>query len=289
MATTFTNQAFLSYNGGTIQSNIAVGQIEGTLSITKYAVEEQYTAGDTVTYVVSIVNNGTAPLSGLTVTDDLGAYPFGAGTVQPLTYVAGSVQYYADGVLQPAPTVSTADGLALSNISIPASGSATIVYSATVNEYAPLETGSAITNTVTVTGAGVSEAQAEESIAVANAAELSILKSVTPIPVAENGRLTYTFQLLNSGNTAILATDNAAVTDTFAPLLSDISVALDGTALAETTGYTYEDVTGVFSTVEGVITIPAATYTQTAATGVWATTPGSATLTVTGTVGAAAP
>ena len=93
MATTFTNVATLSYNGAQIQSNVAVGLIEGMLSVTKYAVNESYSAGDALTYVVSIVNNSSSAVNGLTVTDDLGAYPFDTGTVQPLTYVPESLQY----------------------------------------------------------------------------------------------------------------------------------------------------------------------------------------------------
>lgn len=289
MATAFTNVATLSYNGEQVQSNIAVGMIEGMLSVTKYAVNESYSAGDTLTYVVSIVNNSSEAINGLTVTDDLGAYPFDTGTVQPLTYVENSLQYYQDGVLRPDPAVSTADGLVLSDISVPANGSATLVYSASVNAYAPLETGGSITNTVTVDGDAVSAVTAEESVAVANAPELSLVKSVTPIPVAENGELTYTFQLMNSGNTAVLETENAAVTDTFSPALTNISVTLDGTALTDGVDYTYDEATGVFTTGNGVIAIPAATYVQEAATGEWSMTPGSVTLIVTGKIGSAAP
>ena len=91
MATTFTNQATLSYNGTQVLSNVAVGLLEGTLSVTKNAVAESYGEGDVLTYVVSIVNNSPAAVTGLTVSDDLGAYPFGTGTVQPLSYIAGSV------------------------------------------------------------------------------------------------------------------------------------------------------------------------------------------------------
>ena len=94
------------------------------------------------------------------------------------------------------------------------------------------------------------------------------------------------YQLLNSGNTAVLETDNATITDTFDPLLSDISVALNGTALTAGTDYTYDEATGVFTTGNGVISIPAATYTQNPTTGEWTMTPGSSTMTVTGTVGA---
>ena len=119
MATTFTNQATLTYNGSTVRSNVAVGVMESSLTVSKNAVAEQYGAGDDITYVVSIVNNGDVSASGLTVNDDLGAYAFDGGTVQPLTYVDGSVQYYVNGALQAAPAVSTASGLSITGITVP--------------------------------------------------------------------------------------------------------------------------------------------------------------------------
>lgn len=283
MATTFTNQATLSFNGSTVQSNVAVGLIEGALSVSKEAVASEYTSGDTVTYIVSIVNNGDTPAQSLTVTDDLGAYAFGAGTVQPLTYEEESLQYYQNGVLQPDPTVTTTNGLAINGINVPANGNALLVYSATVNEYAPLSDGSTITNTVAVTGADVCGAADEEVISAVNEAQLSLIKSVTPIPVAENGELTYTFQMQNTGNTAVTVEDNATISDTFDPILTDIRVSLNGEPLTAAE-YTYDETTGVFSTVQGILTVPAATFAQDAATGEWTMTPGSASLSVTGTI-----
>ena len=285
MATTFTNQATLSFNGGAVQSNVAVGAVEGAVSVSKNAVAEEYSSGDTVTYIVSLVNNVDTALDGLTVTDNLGAYAFGTGTVQPLTYVDGSLQYYLDGVLQPAPAADASDGLVISGIGVPASGSAMLVYSARVNEYAPLGEGSEITNTVVVTGGSVCGAQAEETIHAVSAAQLSLIKSVTPVPVEENGELTYTFQMQNTGNTAVAAEDGAVISDTFDPLLSDIRVSLDGKPLTAGTDYTYNETTGVFGTAEGILTVPAATRAQDPVTGAWTTTPGSSTLIVTGTIG----
>lgn len=287
MATTFTNTATLSYNGATLRSNVAVGAIEGVLSVGKNTAAQDYTVGETLTYVVSIVNNSDADVTGLTVTDDLGSYIFNTGTVQPLDYVVDSVQYYSNGVLQPAPTVSTADGLAFSNITVPANGSILLIYEATVSEFAPPEIGGVIENTVTVTGTGISDITATESVPATSDAALAILKSITPIPVAENGTLTYTFQLQNTGNTAVEAADNAVISDTFSPILTDISVTLDGAALVSGTDYNYSETTGVFSTANGVLAIPAATYTQNPNTGAWSVDPGTATLTVTGTIGTA--
>ena len=82
----FSNQATLTYNGSSTNSNIAYGEILDVLVATKTAVEESYTPGQIVTYVVTLRNTGTSALTGLTVTDDLGGYAFGTGTVYPLDY-----------------------------------------------------------------------------------------------------------------------------------------------------------------------------------------------------------
>ena len=116
-----------------------------------------------------------------------------------------------------------------------------------------------------------------------NSQSFSITKTITPAQVADNGRVTYTFLIQNSGNQPITAADAAAINDVFDPILTDLVVTFNGTVLAEGTGYTYNAATGQFATVPGVITVPAATYTQDA-TGAYTTTPGIATLTVTGTI-----
>lgn len=83
----FTNMATLSYNGSQINSNVVTGELRDALTITKTAVSGGYRPGDTVTYVVTLSNTGTAALTGLTLTDDLGGSTVAAGTVYPLAYV----------------------------------------------------------------------------------------------------------------------------------------------------------------------------------------------------------
>ena len=77
----FSNQATLTYNGSSTNSNVAYGEILDVLVATKTAVEGSYTPGQTVTYVVTLRNTGTGTLNGLTVTDDLGAYKIGRAHV----------------------------------------------------------------------------------------------------------------------------------------------------------------------------------------------------------------
>ena len=281
---TFYNQATLSFNDTVINSNITTGELLEVLSATKTAVTGTYGQGDVVTYVVSIVNTGTTAYTGLTVTDDLGGYTLGDQTLTPLTLIPDSVRYYADGILQATPTVTAGPPATINPITVPAGGNATIIYSATVNQFAPLDTDSTIDNTVTVTGGGITPLTATETITAEAAPSLTISKSICPPVVTENGQVTYTFVIQNSGNTEVVATDDAIVTDIFNPILSDLTVTYNGTVWTEGTNYTYDETTGTFTTLPGQITVPAASYTQDPDTGAFTIQPGVSVITVTGTV-----
>ena len=281
---TFTNQATLRYNDNIVNSNIITGELLEVLSATKTAVRAEYGQNDSVTYVVSLVNSGTSSLNGLTLTDNLGAYTFGTGTLVPLSYIDGTIRYYVNGILQTAPAVNAGPPLVVNGINIPAGGNVILVYEANVNQYAPQDADGSIINTAVVSGAGVTPVTVEETVATENEPNLTITKSISPVPVTENGTLTYTFVIQNSGNTAAVATDNAVVTDIFDPILTNLSVSFNSVTWTEGVQYTYDETTGTFVTVAGQITVPAATYTQDPTTGVWVTNPGVSTLVVSGTV-----
>ena len=281
----FSNQATLTYNGNSTNSNIAYGEILDVLVATKTAVEGTYTPGQIVTYVVTLRNTGNGALSGLTVTDDLGGYAFNGTTVYPLTYEAGSVALFTNGVPQAAPTVVAGPPLVFTDITVPAGGDVVIVYQAVANAYANPAVGGTIDNTVTVTGDGLSAPiTATETVNADAAPLLTISKSITPAQVVDNDRVTYTFIIQNSGNQAVVATDNAAITDTFDPILSALVVTFEGSTWTQGVQYNYNEATGLFTTVPGQILVPAATYTQDSVTGAYTATPGTATLVVTGTI-----
>lgn len=280
----FTNQAQLRYGNEVTNSNITVGEIREVLCITKRAVTKTYGQGDTITYIVSIINSGSTGLTGLTLTDDLGKYAFGSGHLVPMDYVHGTILFYINGTLQPAPTVSAGPPLVITGLSVPAGGNATIIYETKLNSFAPPRLKSEITNTVTLSGGCITTITASETICAASCPDLTITKSVCPVPVTECGRLTYTFLIQNSGNMAADHTIGAEVTDTFDPILKNLTVTFNGAAWSAPSNYTYSETTGIFATVPGKITVPAATYTQNPETGVWIITPGVSTLVVSGTI-----
>lgn len=279
----FYNQATLTYNNQTAVSNIVTGELVEVLSAAKTAVNPTYRPCDTITYAVSVVNAGSVPYTGLTITDDLGAYSFGTGQLTPLDYVEGSVRLFVNGILQPAPTVTDTQPLTITGINVPADGDAVLVYSARPNQYAPLN--GEIDNTATISGGGLTAPiVASAAVPADDNPALSIIKALNPVNVVENEPLTYTFTLQNTSATPAVATDHLVVTDTFDPVLEIQSVTLNGVPLTEGVDYTYNPVTGQFATVPSVITVPAATVQQDPSTGAWMVMPGTAVLTVTGII-----
>ena len=283
---TFYNQATLSIGGRTLTSNQTEGEVVTRVTLTKTAVSTDFGHGDNIVYAVTLVNNDSTDKNNITLTDNLGRFapPVGPEVV-PLSYVGGTVLYYQNGVLQDTPTVNAGPPLVITGINIPAGGNVIILYEVEANEYAPRGENAVINNEVVTEG----DELCEELIATAeiptrNEPELSIAKAICPDTVSCGDEVTYTFIIQNSGNTAVVATDDLTVSDIFNPVLGDINVALNGTPLTEGMGYTYNEVTGEFTTIGGAIPVPAATFTRDPATGVVNATPGVAVLTVTGTI-----
>ena len=287
---TFTNQALLSYNGRTTSSNITRGEIVGVLTATKTALNPDYNVGSVITYIVNIVNSGCVDFTDLTLCDDLGAYEFTPEgscepiTLYPLEYVKCTLHYYLDGAEQPTPDICTEKGLTVKGITVPAHGNTTLIYQAVVTEFAPLADESEITNTAVITGhCHFVPIEISETIGTSICPRLSIVKGLFPRTVSENGRITYTFDIQNVGNAEAGESSNVQITDTFDPVLTDITVYYNGDIL-DPSNYSYSETTGLFTTNPGVITVPAATFTQDPVTGVWNVLPGESILEITGNI-----
>ena len=191
---TFTNQATLIYNGQSTVSNVTTGEVMSGHTLTKTSISRDYGVDDHISYIVTIANEGGA-ITGATLTDDLGAYTAAGGTtVTPLTYVEGSLLYYVNGVATAAPTAAGGPPLAITGINIPAGANVTLIYEAATNEFTPLEVGGVITNTATLTEAGLAETVADTATVTArDEVALTIAKAICPPVVNDNDTITYTF------------------------------------------------------------------------------------------------
>ena len=287
MATQITNQANIAYNygnaSGVAVSNIATTTLVDPISVDKKSVGSTYRLGETVTYVISVQNNGNVPLTGITVTDNLGSYSVGGCTmVTPLTYVNNASLYINGTYTGPIAGVPDTNSVAFTIPSLAAGSNALIIFNAKVNNFAPLSAGSTIVNTVMFSGTGISSpVMAYSTIMVENYANLSILKEMSPNPISDGDTISYTFTINNYGNTP--ATD-VVLTDQFNPEPGSITVMVGG-QVVPSSNYMYTD--GLLTLPSGSgysLTVPSATISQNPTTGVVTVSPGTLVITVSGTI-----
>ncbi len=292
MAQNIENRAQITFNYGNVtgasaSSNLATTTLQGPLTVTKNSLNGFYSAEDELTYIITLENTGNTTIENVIVTDDLGKFTPPAMTqpVTPLTYV-GPAQLYVNGVLTNQLSVEiTGTGELQFNIpSLPGNSNAIIVYIVEVNEFAPLsvEFGS-ITNDVIADADGLCESGEDSStINILSAADVRLIKQMSPDPVVCGEQITYTISIYNYGN---IAATNVQLTDIFTPAPTDIAVYINGALLTD--NYTYNEATGLLTiptTTDDSVTIPAATYTRDTQTGVVSTQPGLVTVIITGTI-----
>ena len=282
---TITNQARITYSYGAVNaaaaSNIATATLTEPLTGSKTSLGSTYTAGDEITYILSLTNGSANAATDITVNDNLGRSTAGGATYTPLSYV-GPAYLYINGVYTSELTPATTAGSLIFTLSIPAGANAVIIYKAALTSEAPLTSGSTVTNTATFTSPTLGTAEKSNTITVENYARLNIVKSMSPNPVVGGGQLTYTFTVYNYGNDA--ATD-VVLTDVFSPAPTDITVTVNGTAVsAENYTYTGGTLTLPAAGSSYEITVPAATFTTDTTTGAVTASPGVTVVEVTGTI-----
>lgn len=281
----FMNQATLTYRNFVATSNVVTGEIQESLTAAKTAVSGDYRTGGVITYAISIVNACCMPYNDLTITDDLGAYAACDQTLTPLSYVPGTLRYFVNGRLKPCPEVDADCELTIRGIDVPGNSSVLLLYTAAVNQYAPLGEHACITNRAVIGHCSLIEPIAVSATARADeAAQLSIIKAINPTTVVGDAPMTYTFTIQNAGATAVEACDDVVVTDTFRPVLDIQCVTLNGKELKAGRDYTYDRESGLFATEPGLITVPAACYQQDDCSCAWTAKSGASVLTVSGVV-----
>lgn len=285
---TIENFATVSYTSGGVTetkvSNLAEIGLESAVSFNKSTLGETYGEESVITYILSITNTSTAPIADLSITDDLGSFTFGTMELTPLGYTAPAL-LLIDG--QDVSTQLTVDSTVAGSLSfsfptLPAGATANIVYRAEVNEYAPLEEGSSITNTATLTSASdCADATATATVTAASAANVSVFKQMSPNPVVCGDTVTYTIRVYNYGN---IPAESLTLSDTFNPAPETITVTRDGVLLAAS-DYTYDNGTLTApSSTASPVSVPAATFTRDTATGIVSVTPGTVEYVITGQI-----
>ena len=283
---TIENFATVRYTSGgvpaTTVSNIAQIDLASSVTFDKRTVGSTYSEGDLVTYIMTVSNTSSNPLNTVSITDDLGTFTSQTGEITPLTFVDPAI-LLVDG--QDVSANLTADSTQTSQVvfSIPAlaaGATANIIYTARVNEFAPLELDSTIVNNATLTtDSDCADGNASATVTVAPAADVSIFKQMSPNPVVCGDTVTYTIRLYNYGN---IDAENVQLIDVFDPIPTNITVSRNG-VLLEGTAYLYENGT-LTVPATATDTIPAATFTRDATTGEVVVTPGTVEYVITGVI-----
>ncbi len=268
MPITIQNQANISYFSNGVasfaDSNIAIAELESPIRVGKHALDAAYRHEKEITYMLSMTNDSANDLSNVQIRDDLCSYEYQPDpasppvTLTPMDYI-GPSYLYLDGVYAAtlAPTVSP-NAIEYLLPTLAADTTAMIMFKAKVNEYAVLEEGSTMTNTMEVTAVGMAEVLRDShTMPVENYAHVRIVKSMHP---DDEGHMHYEFTLYNHGN---LPANQVVLSDAFNPAIAIEEVYLDGIAVASTE-YSYTGGlfvlprTGAAWTME----VPPATYVR---------------------------
>lgn len=276
MARIITNYATLDYQNGNererVTSNVAQTTLQQMLGITKDAYSATYRRADTLTYVVQITSAGESPTS-VTVEDNLGTFTENGVSYTPLDYE--SYLLYVGQTLNPetggvSVTVEELSGrvrFVFGNLPNPFPG-LTLIMQMKVNDFAAVDPqGVGITNTTGLWVSGQEVASDEATVLAEEYADLRILKSMTPDPVNEGGRLTYTFAICNYGTSS---PTQVTLRDQFSPAPEiPLTVTVDGVAVD---AFDYNRETGLFvlgsEAVEPyALVLPPATFERDPVTG----------------------
>lgn len=285
---TIENFATVSYTSGgvaaTTVSNTAEIELTSSVALTKETLGDTYTGDADITYILSVRNTSSSPITNLTVTDDLGTFTFDTLELTPLTYTGPAILLIngIDSTAQLTVDSSAANALIFTIPTLAAGAVANIIYAASPNEYAPRDTDGNIVNTAVLSAdAECADAEASATVSTLDAAALTVVKQMSPNPVVCGDTVTYTITIYNYGN---IPAEDVRLTDTFSPAPTNITLTRNGVAVPAT-DFTYTDgVLTVPALTSDADTVPAATFTRNTETGEVTVSPGIVEYVITGTI-----
>jgi uncharacterized repeat protein (TIGR01451 family) len=285
---TIENFATVSYTSGgvaaTKTSNLAEIELDSSLSFSKTTLGSSYTAGSPVTYILSVTNGATAPVTDIVISDDLGTFTPDTTELTPLTFVEPALLLIngQDATAQLTVDTSSPSTLVFTIPTLAPGATANIVYNALPNAFAPLDTGSQITNTASLTSSSdCADGTATATVSVREVADVEVVKTMSPNPVICGDTVTYTIRIYNYGNAPA---EDVRLSDTFVPAPEDITVFRNGVQLVAT-GYNYIDGTLTVPPMgDDGDTVPAAIFVRDPITGEVSVTPGVVEYVITGTI-----
>jgi len=200
------------------------------LTIVKSAGQTDATAGDPVSYSVTVTNTGQTAYTGATFTDDL-------------TGVLDDAVYDNDASASTGSTSFTSPNLTWTG-NLAAGASATITYTVTVNN--PALGDEILSNTIisSTTGsncaAGSADTRCMVSVPVVDTSQLTFTKTTGAPSTVRGGVVSYTVTIANTAATPFLG---ATFTDPLTGVLDDATYNNDVAATSGTAGYTAPNIT----------------------------------------------
>lgn len=208
MAITITNSANVTYNHGSLtdatSSNTVTTLLDESYSLkaVKTSHNTSWKPSENLTFVITVENDGSEPLYGVSVQDNLGG-----NTDRLLDYIAGSAKMFKNNVLTGiTPTSVDPLTLVIPNTIVPGE---VVVLSYVAKVRGDIESSiTEITNEATVAGHEVSvsgptvtvDPAPSLTIPKADYADVRVEKMVDKKQISSGENLTYTFRLENSGN-----------------------------------------------------------------------------------------
>ncbi len=288
MPTQISNFASLTFEYGSnkeeVLSNTAFATLQDSVNMSLSSVENSYSLNDTITYVLSIINNGNRNIKNIKISSDLASYTINSGIAEkiitPLSYTGVSKLYIGGKFFSDIEAEVLSDKIIFSVEEIPALSNVLIFYSTTVNKNAYLNTGSFLKNTSSLTYDGmINNIESSDTIYVREKADVTLIKYMYPNSITSGEIITYNFILYNYGN---IEAKNVSFSDTFSPAPLNLNVSVNSDALSSK-NYSY--INGEIKIPcygsDFSLSIPPAKFIQDTNNGAITTKPGSTIITIT--------